>query len=264
MKDSLGDRMKSYEDAFRSHLPPHFPIIIRIDGKAFHSLTKKSDKPFDADIEQLMDVTALALCDQVQTVQLAYVQSDEISLLLHPYKKLTSQPWFDNNLQKIVSISAATATAAFNNALAPWLHKEYTTTNEKWLAQKIKDKFETKLPALFDSRAFILPECEVVNYFIWRQQDAIRNSISMLAQSLFSHKDLHKKTSKDKLEMCAQKGKDWNDLPGYQQRGRCVRKMLNTTDGTIYRPRWSIDNEIPVFTQDREYIQQYVGHKNEE
>lgn len=253
-QDNLGDRMKRYEDTFRQYLPNHLPVIIRIDGKAFHSLTKNADKPFDAHIEQLMDATALALCRQVQNVQVAYVQSDEISLLLHGYKKLTSQAWFDNNIQKMVSVAASIATAAFN-----WKAFELECMSGKFLR-----KFEGKLPAHFDARAYILPECEVNNYFIWRQQDASRNSISMLARSLYSHKELDGKNGKEMQELTFQKGRNWNDLPSKQRRGRCVRKMLSTQDGASYRPQWTIDNEIPVFTQDREYIEHFVGHKKED
>lgn len=255
-KDDLGDRIKQFEDAFRNYLPNHFPVIVRVDGKAFHSLTKNAEKPFDFDIEHLMDHAALELCRQVQNVQIAYIQSDEISLLLHPYKKQTSQAWFDNNIQKIVSVSAAIATAAFNK-------EAYERSRNNGGPGSINQKFGNKLPALFDSRAFIVPEYEVVNYFIWRQNDAKRNSISMLARSLYSHKELKGKNNKEMMEMTLQKGKDWNALKLKHQRGRCVRKISSTEDGENFRAKWTIDNEIPVFSQCRDFIQQFVGHKED-
>lgn len=255
MTDTLGDRMKRYEDTFRHHLPNHLPVIIRVDGKSFHTLTKKADKPFDKHIEYLMEATAYALCQQVQTAQIAYAQSDEISLLLHPYKRLTSQPWFDNNIQKMVSVAASIATAAFN---------QNAQIRKRWPG--FAENFEAELPALFDARAYVLPECEVVNYFIWRQQDAMRNSVSMLAQSLFPHpyKELVGKNSKQLREMIIEKGKDWNALPITQQRGRCIRKDIVTHDGQTFRSHWIVDDEIPLFTENRDYIQKYVGHQEED
>lgn len=243
--DSLGDRMKSYENTWRNYLPPHFPVIIRIDGKSFHSFAKGCEKPFDRDIELLMDATAFELCRKIDTVQIAYIQSDEISLLLHPYKRLNSQPWFGNNIQKMVSISAATATASFN--------RELVSSNLTKLINK-----ETPL---FDARVFILPECEVVNYFIWRQQDATRNSISMLAQSIYSERQLHGKNSNQKQEMIHEAGLNWNDLPTSRKRGRCIVKQKFLTPEGVERSIWVADNEIPIFTQDRDYIQDLLKTK---
>ncbi len=255
MKDTLGDRMKSYEDVFRTHLSNHLPVIIRLDGKSFHSYTKGCDKPFDFNIERLMNETTLALCEQVQSIQVAYTQSDEISLLLHSYKNQDSQAWFGNNIQKMVSVAASIATAAFNKAVHCF---------------EI-DKLINKGPALFDARCFILPECEVVNYFIWRQQDATRNSIQMLAQSLYSQKELHGKKSNQLQEMTFQKGHNWNELSTQRKRGRCAVKQQQIfgvdnggvwynkrEDAVVVRNKWAIDNEIPIFTQDRNYIHKYL------
>lgn len=200
-KTSLGDRMKKYERAFKFSLPQRMPLIIRVDGKAFHTYTKGL-KPFDKNLRKVMDLTALKLCEEIQGAQLAYVQSDEISLLVHNYKRFASQGWFDNELQKICSVSAAIASATF--------------TNESVLLER------GRRPAFFDSRAFILPENEVNNYFIWRQQDWIRNSVQMLAYSLYSHRECYKKNNSALQEMCFQKGKNWNNLPPEDKRGRCV------------------------------------------
>lgn len=229
MPDSLGDRMKGYENAYRTYLPKRLPLIIRVDGKAFHSFTRKMNKPWDEKLETCMEAGALYLCDKIQDAQLAYIQSDEISILVHNYKRLNAEAWFDNNLQKLTSISASLVTAAFNKKSA-----------EIGLSSGI---------ALFDSRVWILPEAEVCNYFIWRQQDSTRNSLSMLAQSLYSHKELQGRKSLELQEMCFQKGINWNDMSTSHKRGRCaVRK----------EGKWVIDNEIPIFTQDRNYIDQHL------
>lgn len=245
--DSLGDRMKSYEDAYRLSLPIRMPVILRIDGKAFHSYTKDCEKPVDNDLVKCMNDTASYLCKNVQGCQLAYVQSDEISLLLVNYKELDSQSWFDNNLQKMVSISSALASSYFTS-----------------ISNKIFG--EIKL-AQFDSRAFVLPKEDVCNYFIWRQQDATRNSVQMLARSLYSHKECDNLNNSELQELCWKKGENWNDCPTSQKRGRCIVKLtgprpalnLKTGEYTVAeRSYWEVDNEIPVFSQDRTYIEKYV------
>lgn len=252
-KDSLGDRMKSYEDSYRISLPIRTPVILRIDGKAFHTYTKGCKRPVDESLIEVMNETAKYLCRNIQGCQLAYVQSDEISLLLTNYMSLDTQSWFDNNLQKMVSISAGMASAVFTG-----------------LSGKIWGGI-TKL-AFFDSRAFILPKEEVANYFLWRQQDATRNSVQMLARSLYSHKQCTDKNNSELQEMCFQKGVNWNDCPTSQKRGRCIVKQLSNREATnlktgetviALRSEWVVDNEIPIFSQDRSYISQYVYTENE-
>lgn len=231
MTKSLGDRMKGYENAYRHYLPMRMPVMLRIDGKAFHTYTKGLERPWDYELEECMNKTAQALCENIQGAQLAYIQSDEISILLHNYKKLTSEAWFDNNLQKMVSVSASIATATFNQAASCLL--------------------PSKGLAMFDSRVWVLPEVEVCNYMIWRQQDATRNSVSMLAQSLYSHKELQNKKFNELQEMCFQKGHNWNDVPTDRKRGRCVVRCQ-------IEDNWYIDKEIPIFSQEREYIERHL------
>lgn len=227
--DSLGDRMKGfYESVFKHKLPYRMPVIIRLDGKAFHTFTRKLNKPFDEGLISWMNHTAIELCRQIQGAQIAYVQSDEISILLHNYKKFNSGAWFDNEIQKMCSISAAIATAAFNSTLR---------------AQVVG-------PALFDSRVFVLPEHEVCNYYIWRQQDWIRNSIQMVARSFYSDKECFKKNQSEMQEMIFQKGVNWDDFPVPLKRGRCVIKDAEC--------KWIVDDNIPIFTQDRDYINKHL------
>ncbi len=239
--DSLGDRMKGYEETFKSSLPRRLPVIIRVDGKAFHTYTRECQKPWDSNLAMVMNLTAIELCKQVQGALAAYVQSDEISLLLHNYKKLVSQAWFDNEVQKMVSVSAAIASTTFS-------------LNSKLIWQECR-------PAYFDSRVFVLPEAEVNNYFIWRQQDATRNSVQMLARSLYSHKELNNKNNSDLQDLCFTKGYNWNDLPTPQKRGRCIiqtPRILKINGEVVTRNEWIVDNEIPVFTKNRDYINKFL------
>lgn len=251
--DNLGDRMKAYESAFRPFFPQRIPIIIRVDGKAFHTYTAKCDKPFDDKLIEVMNLTAKHLCANIPGAKLAYVQSDEISIFVHGYESIESQPWFGGNINKIVSITAAMASATFT-ANSPLI----------WNG-------EVK-PAIFDSRAFLLPEKEVCNYFIWRQQDWTRNSVQTLARSLYSHKQCDNKNNSELQEMCFQKGKNWNDLETRYKRGRCIIKKQTPVETKMpedsgykslitWRNKWVVDNEIPIFTQDRNYVNQFFEQK---
>jgi len=224
-KTSLGDRMKKYENVPRIHLTPRMPLIMRIDGKAFHTYTRGFEKPHDPSIMKAFTEVGHSLMDQIQGAKVVYMQSDEISVLVNDYEMFETEAWFDKNLQKIVSVSASIATAYFN----------------KYMWGAGKDKV-----ALFDSRAFVIPREEACNYFIWRQQDAERNSVSSLAQSLFSHKVLHGKSVEDMKRMLLdEKNIDWNTLPTAQKRGWCVLKN-------------SADIEIPRFQEDRKYIDMHL------
>ena len=240
-KDDLGTRMKEYEKCYNFKLTKRAPVILRIDGKAFHTMVKKwkCEKPFDEKlIETMMNVTKY-LCENISGCEIGYVQSDEISLLLRNNQTLNTQPWFDNKLQKICSITASMATRMFNTC--------------QWIAEN---------PAMFDCRVFVLPEDEVCNYFIWRQQDASRNSVQMLARSMYSHRECNNKNCDELQEMCFLKDQNWNNLNTYKRRGSCVVKVLKeiaTPSGEmITRNKFEIDYEIPVFTQDRDYINRRI------
>ena len=226
MKNNLGDRMKNYyENRTKFFLPRRTYTLIRIDGKAFHTYTKGLEKPFDEKFVNDMDETAKYLCENIQGTKFAFVQSDEISILFTDFDKLQTSAWFDGNIQKITSISASLATAKFNE-LRP---------------NKI---------ALFDSRVFIIPNnIEVENYFIWRQQDTVRNSISSVAQSLYSHKELHNKNVSEMQEMCFKKGINWNNYPPKYKRGRLIIKKHYSEDDAK-RSKW-ISIAPPIFTQER-------------
>jgi tRNA(His) 5'-end guanylyltransferase len=233
-KDSLGDRMKTkYENVTRTYLPRRTYVIIRLDGKAFHSYTKDCERPFDKVFSDAMDMTSKYLCENIQGCKFAYVQSDEISLVLTDFESITTQSWFDSNLQKMCSISAALATAKFNQI-------RFEQTGKSTLA-------------MFDSRVFtIADKQEVINYIIWRQQDATRNSISMAAQSVFSHKELNKKSTADMQEMLFQKGINWNDYSVRFKHGGFIDKVSYEEKGA-QRLRWE-PIDMPIITQDRGFI----------
>jgi len=293
-KDSLGDRMKeNYEKRTKYMLPRRTNVLIRIDGKAFHTYTRGFDRPIDQALIDDMDNTARYLCENIQGAKFGFVQSDEISIWMSDYDDIRTDAWFDNNLQKICSIATSMATAKFNQ-----LRMKRSLENRITMGFPIDaDWVESFELAEFDARVFVIPELEEVkNYFIWRQQDATRNSVSMAAQSIYSHKQLQGKNNSEMQDMMMEKGINWNDYQAGFKRGRCIKKIKEVTtleyklniiknkkiqsvtdmefakavelreqetkiaaeiekspDAQIIRNKWEI-LDPPIFTQDREFI----------
>jgi tRNA(His) 5'-end guanylyltransferase len=274
-KTTLGDRMKNnYENISRYYLTRRMPIITRIDGKSFHTFTKGFKKPFDDILIKTMQETMKYLCENIQGCVLGYTQSDEISLVLVDYAELTTDAWFGNNLQKMCSVSASMATLAFNKAFTRNISKQSKRLYTEHLEEKDASYIETleiamNKGAMFDSRVFTIPKEEVCNYMLWRQQDATRNSILSVGQANFSHKDLHGKSCNNIQDMLmTQKGINWNDYATTLKRGSCCIKVddgLTAYDevgnicGYTQRSKWVIDNEIPIFSQDRNYIERLIN-----
>ena len=275
-KTSLGDRMKNnYENVNRFYLTRRMPVIIRVDMKAGHTFTRGMKKPFDDIFVKTMQDTMKYLCANIQGCVLGYTQSDEISLVLTDYAELTTDAWFGNNLQKMCSISASMATLAFNKAfndnIVGYIDSHFDTNCDvtKDLAEYTKILINARNKgAMFDSRVFTIPKEEVCNYFIWRQQDATRNSIQSVGQANFSQRELNGKSCNAIQDMLmTQKGINWNDYATTLKRGSCCIKIddgITKYDevGNIcdYIPssKWVIDNEIPVFTQDRNYVEKLI------
>jgi tRNA(His) 5'-end guanylyltransferase len=183
---TLGQRIKEdYEIRQRVKLPRRTNTIVRIDGKAFHTLTKSLEKPFDAGIEISMDYAGRCLADEFQGAKMVYIQSDEISIWATDYDNLETGAWFDGNVQKISSVSASVVTANFNRS---W--------GSTW------GSLNTSSMAYFDARVFTIAErSEVANYFLWRYRDAVKNAISMIAERYYSSRELHGVSSSDRLGM---------------------------------------------------------------
>lgn len=261
--DALGDRMKEfYEDRTRIKLPRRTFTIIRIDGKAFHTYTKGLQRPFDEGLIEDMNATTAYLCKNIQGAKFGYVQSDEISLVLTDFDDLGTHAWFDNNLQKMVSVAASMATSEFNRLRLIRQFASYPFGDEPISSNDLK----TFKMAEFDARAFQIPFIdEVENYFIWRQQDAVRNSISSVAQSLYSTKELHGVKTDGMQELIFQKGINWNDYDFRKKRGAVIgkveTKLIKTEQGPndevieteFTRNKWQVI-ETPTFTQDRWFI----------
>lgn len=204
MNDSLGDRMKVYESCGSFSFPRRMPLIVRLDGRAFHTFTRDMP-PFDQTFQNAMREAARATAEEMQGFVLGYTQSDEVSFLLQDWATLTTEPWFGKQLNKIISIAAATMSVHFTDNL--------------------RDYREQRRVAVFDARAFVLPEAEVANYFLWRAKDCARNSIQTFAREHFSHADLYLKGIPEIHEMLHGIGKNWTDLAGWQKNGLYLYKV---------------------------------------
>lgn len=255
-KTSLGNRMKeSYEGRTRFKLTRRTPTIIRVDGKCFSQYTKGLERPFDQGLMTDMDEVAKYLCKNIQGCKFAYIQSDEISLFLSDWDTLTTNAWFDYNIQKMCSVSASMTTSKFNHLRAYRRLKEPAKSVQDWLTDinLIKELRQAE----FDSRVFQVPFSEINNYFLWRQQDATRNSIASVAQSMYSHKELFGKNTDQMQELIFQKGTNWNDCTPYFKRGRVVKKVEVQVNDTV-RSKWEVDTGIPVFSQSPDYLMSLI------
>ena len=263
----IGSRMKQYENCYRFYLTPNSCVIVRLDGRAFHSFTKGFARPYDKIFASAMWETTKRLCENVSGCKFAYTQSDEITLVLNDYGRDT-EPWFGNNLQKIVSISAAMATLFFNKAFSEAMRDEYlewyTECDNAIESEQTKllmahgNAYNNKL-AVFDSRAFIVPREEVFNVIYWRQLDCTRNSIQLLGQANFSHKELQNLSCNAIQEKLFQeKSINWANEPNWFKNGVSCYKVEKEIQPNVVRHKWFIDLNTPVFTTDRNYIEQHI------
>jgi tRNA(His) 5'-end guanylyltransferase len=262
-RTSLGDRIKAYESAYNYKFPIRLPLILRLDGVHFHTNVKKwkCKKPFDDHLINAMQMTALYLCENISGAQIAYTQSDEITILVRDDMSNDSQPWHGKELNKIMSVAASKATNAFNYF--------YFSMGDSSTPAPIG----IKELAEFDCRGFIVPEYDIYNVFLWRQRDCEKNSVQMLARSLFSQKQLHGKNGSQMQDMMMLEHQvNWNDLETTKKRGSCIIKkeadrevpardsrgsVIEGETQIITRPTWIIDNEIPILSQDPDYINRF-------
>lgn len=274
----LAARMKDfYENPAKTQLLRRMPVAIRIDGKAFHTFTRGFQKPFDPVLMDTMQRTMKHLCENIQGCIFGYTQSDEITLILTDYQKLTSEAWFNYEVQKMASISASMATVAFNKYFSENIIK-YNSTYDPLIEEnkRLIERYvnAAEKGAMFDARCFNIPKEEVTNLIYWRQLDAMRNSIQMVGQAHFSHAKLKDKTCNDIQDMLmVQYGINWNTFTIPCKRGTaCIKTEEKETikepnvyfgeqigERIIVRRKWKIDYEIPIFKgADRDYINKLV------
>lgn len=199
----LDERMKRYEAISRQFLPRRSYTLMRLDGRAFHTYLAGCEKPFDRDFMSDMNLVTRRLVEEIQGARFAYTQSDEISLLITDFESPQSSAWFNGSVQKMASVAAGLASAYFTRLRMNW----------------------TGLP-MFDCRVWSMSDqVEVANYFVWRQRDAVRNSIQMVAQSQFTQARIHGKSGAELQEMLFQEcGINWDKYPPECKRGRLTTR----------------------------------------
>ena len=273
--DDLGTRMKEYEKRNQYYLQKRTPVAIRVDGRSFHTFTKGFKRPFDDILMKSMQETAKYMCENIQGAKFAYIQSDEITIILTDYDTLETDCWFNYRTDKLCSISASMATMAFNKFFERnaenYIQNCATDYETDGLYGKDTPEYQlceiyqkaAEKGAMFDARCFNIPKEEVTNLIYWRQLDAIRNSIQMVGQANFSHKELQNKTCNMIQDMLhEQKGINWNDYPTVCKRGSaCIYTEYANMNGS-HNSGWIIDKEMPILKgEDRTYVDNlvYIG-----
>lgn len=270
INDQLGQRMKEYyEQVPKFRLMRRTPVAMRLDGKAFHTFTKGFQKPFDEILVKSMQDTMEYLCENIQGCAFGYTQSDEITLILVDYQTLDTCAWFDYEIQKMCSIAASMATMAFNRYFEFNLRWNYDIEYAMQYPEQHNSE-ELKLiqtycnaiskGAMFDCRCFNIPKEEVTNLVYWRQLDATRNSIQMVGQANFSHKELQGKSCNDIQDMLMlQKGINWNNFPTYLKRGSACLRLPDPEMPESERLKWTVDLDMPILKGDgRKYVDSLV------
>jgi tRNA(His) 5'-end guanylyltransferase len=213
--ENLGDWCKFLEKNFTPEIMiPTLPVIIRLDGNNFHNWTKGLERPFDKQLTQLMTECTKYLVKETNSV-IGYTQSDEITLILYSSDRKSSI-YNDGKKQKILSKLTAKCVNFFNEK-----RKEYLPQHDK--------------VAVFDCRIYQVPSLhDACVQLLWRENDATKNSISMLAQSLFSHSELQNLNSNEMQDkMMLEKGVNWNDLEVRLKRGVYVKRISTSKPFTV-------------------------------
>ena len=269
----LAKRMKEYEKRNQYYLQKRTPVAIRVDGRNFHTFTKGFQRPFDKILMTTMQETAKYMCENIQGAKFAYVQSDEITIILVDYDTLETDCWFNYRTDKLCSISSSMATMVFNKYFSEMVMQlesdvaqEYETDGDtEWVIKMEKYlkayRKSCEKGAMFDSRCFNIPKEEVCNLVYWRQLDATRNSIQMVGQANFSHNELQGKSCNMIQDMLlTQKNINWNNYPVACKRGSACIKVHGLNMAELKeRPHWCIDENMPILKDEhRRYVDDFI------
>lgn len=276
-------RMKTYENVPKNKLMRRCPVAIRLDGCHFKSFTKGFDKPFDKVFMKSMQETMKYLCENVQGCVIGYTQSDEITLILVDYEHLNSEAWFDDEVEKICSVTAGMASMAFNRTFYENA-SEFVSKNGYLYVRIMQNetlinayKRALRQGAYFDARCFNIPKEEVTNLIYWRQCCGRRNAIQAAGCTYFSNEELLNKNGDEIIKMLKEKGIEWsaysndavwgsccvrNNRPVIMSDGRRIHYMC---DKNKRAKAWIIDHHIPAFVGDgRLYINALVYTESED
>ena len=274
VNDELGKRMKeNYEQIPKTRLMKRTPVIVRLDGKSFHTFTRGFAKPFDDVLIKTMQETTKYLCENIQGCIFGYTQSDEITLVLQDYKTFDTAAWFDYEVQKMCSIAASMCTMFFNKQFKKNVEQDILDYKSSMVPQSVElqqkqlaifEAYQKAIDkgAMFDARVFNIPEEEIVNCIYWRALDATRNSIQMVGQANFSQKELQNKSCNKIQDMLfTEKGINWNNFPAYKKRGTACIKTVDENG----RGSWKIDYDMPELVgEGRKYLEDIIASIREE
>lgn len=265
-RSDIGNRMKEYEGVSKTRLTKRIPVAIRIDGCHFHSFLRGWIKPFDPLVQRAMEHTALELCNNIQGAVFGYTQSDEITLILCDYQTLETSAWFDNEVQKICSVSASMASMFFNKFLISNIDyyvaamdedesymEDYGMTVTEWDKYVMNIRKKVKGGAYFDARCFNIPKEEVTNLIYWRQLDCMRNSVLSVGQYEFSQTFLNGRSCKEIKEQLRMRDccKNWEDYTEKEKYGIAIYKNENH--------KW-VSCGAPIFKgEDRNFIESRIN-----
>lgn len=220
-------RMKTYENVPKNKLMRRCPVAIRLDGCHFKSFTKGFDKPFDNVFMKSIQETMEYLCENVQGCVIGYAQSDEITLILVDYEHLNSEAWFNNEVEKICSVTAGMASMAFNRIFCENAN-EFVSENGYPHVHMLKNeklinayRRAWRQGAYFDARCFNIPKEEVTNLIYWRQCCGHRNAIQAAGCTYFSNKELLNKSGDEIIKMLKEKGIEWSAYSNDAVWGSC-------------------------------------------
>lgn len=247
--DTLKDKCLYYRSLTDTRLVPNSYVLVMLDGRSFSSMIKNKFKlPFDDNFIDMMNETAKYVCENVSGCKLAYVQSDEISLVLTDFDTPTTDSFFGYRTFKLLSIIASLATAKFNQLMTLYNMSNGLGMNPGDCIMK------TKL-AQFDCKVWNVPTLnDVYAWFLYRQNDCIKNSKGQLAQTYYSHKELFKLTTDQQIEkLNVEKSINWHEFDDNKKYGRLITKQTITTENGVVceRLKWVI-NDAFVLNENRE------------
>ena len=241
------DRISHYEEIADTKLLPKVPVIIRLDGRSFFKATSKLEKPFCASFMEAMSITLLKICKEVSGCIFGYTFHDEILIISKNDQTIDTNPWYNNSIQKIISVTSSLASLELN--------KNAKDLNISFVGD-----------AVFTGTVFVVPPTEDINTLVSKQQQAFYTAVSMA-----SFYELHKKydtetvreilvgrSVDEKLELLEQECEiDFNSYPAPFRRGvACYKapKLFSTTEGNVLKDKWIIDTNIPIFTKDHSFL----------
>lgn len=248
MAQTIHQRQLGYEDSYSQNIISRIPVIIKLDGRSFHRVTKSVQKPFCPKTSAMLNGTMLNLAKQIDGVIFGYQYSDKIILIARNDRSLEEDPWFGNNIQKIASVSASLATYEFMNQI--------------W---QVKDPPKLDGSITFSAKVFGVPNItEAINYLIFRQFKCIQTAINECVQTVLWPKYgrqtpgiLEDKSIEERRQILEDSNFDFDSLPMAYRHGSAAYltpRLITTAQGQVTHHKWLVDFNLPLFTDSKEKL----------